>query len=240
MDGIKDFFEEFSPWNFYDTNNNSEKDFNNGSPYREEDWEFYKNIRDGNPQENPNRLTLFSGDDGIHRTKDWDGNKPGDAFYILAPTPELVKEANETRNYNDLSYVVLYKGAGGKILISGDSHDKTWEHILENWEDDIKNVDLLIAPHHGRDSRRSYDFLDTVNPKMTFFGNAKSEHLAYSAWNYRNLEFVTNNQANCMVVDCSGDNLTLYVTNKNFARTKNINSFYERQYDAWYVKKITG
>ena len=43
----------------------------------------------------------------------------------------------------------------------------------------VTNIDLLIAPHHGRDSERSYDFLDVLKPKMTFFGNANSEHLAY-------------------------------------------------------------
>lgn len=83
MDGIKDLFECFGPVNFYDTNNNKEIDFEQGSPYDEEDWKFYKKLRDENPQTCPKRLTLFSGDDGIHRTKDWDGNRPGDAFYIL-------------------------------------------------------------------------------------------------------------------------------------------------------------
>lgn len=52
---------------------------------------------------------------------------------------------------------------------------------------------------------------------MTFFGNANSEHLAYSAWNNRGLKFVTNNQANCMVVDTKSPNLTLYVTYENYA-----------------------
>lgn len=87
MDGIKDLFEEFEPINFYDNDNNKEIDFSEGSPYREEDWIFYKNLRDTNPQTNPKRQTLFSGDDAAYRTKDWDGNRPGDAFYILAPTP---------------------------------------------------------------------------------------------------------------------------------------------------------
>lgn len=240
MDGIKDLFEEYSPSNFYDSDNNEEKEFEEGSPYRKEDWDFYKNLRDSNPPTNPKRLTIFSGDSGIHRTKDWDGNPPGDAFYTLAPTPSLVKDANESGNYNDISYVVLYRGAGGRVLICGDSHDKTWEHILDKWEEDVRDVDLLIAPHHGRKSDRSYAFLDSVNPKMTFFGNAKSEHLAYSAWQNRNLEYVTNNQANCMVVDCSGDNLTLYVTHENFAKSKNPASFYSDTYKAWYLKEITG
>ena len=66
------------------------------------------------------------------------GKRPGDEFYILAPTPELIKQANESEDYNDASYVILYRGAGGRILLSGDSHDNTWNHILEEWEDDFK------------------------------------------------------------------------------------------------------
>ena len=240
MDGIKDFFECFSPPNFYDIANKKEMEFPEGSPYNEEDWEFYKKLRDMKPQNDPKRLELYSGDDGIHRTKDWNGNPPGDSLHILAPTPELIKQANESEDYNDASYVILYRGAGGRILLSGDSHDNTWNHILEEWEDDVKNVDLLIAPHHGRKSDRLYKFLDTVNPKMTFFGNARSENLAYSAWNYRKLEFVTNNQANCMVVDCSGSNLTLYVTHETFARKYNPDTTYSDDYHAWYLKEITG
>ena len=239
MDGLKDFFECFKPLNFYDTDNNKEMDFPHGSPYHEEDWEFYKQLRDGNPKTDPQRLTLYSGDDGIHRAKAWDGNPPGDSFYILAPTPDLVKQANESEDYNDASYVILYRGVGGKILLSGDSHDNTWEHILKNWADDVTDVDLLIAPHHGRKSGRSYKFLDTVNPKMTFFGNARSEHLAYGAWTYRNLEYITNNQANCMVVDCSRNDLTLYVTYETFARKYNPNTCYSEKYDAWHLKEIT-
>ncbi len=241
IDGIKDLFKTHSPANFYDTDNNEEKDFSdNKSPYREEDWLYYKNLRDTKPNSNPKRLTVFAGDKGIHRAKDWDGNPPGDAFYVLAPTPELVQQANESGDYNDCSYVVLYRGAGGRILLSGDSHDNTWEHILNNHANDVKDIDLLIAPHHGRKSDRSYDFLEVVNPKMTFFGNARSEELAYGAWSSRKLEYITNNQANCMVVDCKGDNLSLYVTNENFARSRNRNTYFSDTYKAWYLKEITG
>lgn len=239
MDGIKDFFESFSPANFWDTNNNKEMEFPEGSPYNEEDWNFYKQIRDGQSQANLTRLTLFSGSQGMYWSQNANGQPPGDRLTILAPTSELVKQANENEDYNDASYVLLYHGVGGKILLSGDSHDNTWEHILDNWKDEVKDVDLLIAPHHGRKSGRSYDFLDTVNPKMTFFGNARSEHLAYSAWYSRDLEYITNNQANCMVVDCSGNNLTLYVTYETFAKKYNPSTYYSSTYDAWYLKEIT-
>ena len=239
MDGIKNLFEEFSPANFYDTDNGREIEFNENSPYREEDWLFYKNLRDTKPQTCPQRLTLFSGDDAAYRTKNWEGNPPGDALYILSPTPELVEEANETEDFNDCSYVILHKSPWwGNVLFSGDAHNKTWEYVISKYEKHIKDIDLLIAPHHGRKSDRDYSFLDVVNPKMTFFGNARAEDLAYSAWNYRNLAYITNNQANCMVVDMNDINMPIYVTNKKFAEQQYIFTTFNDEFKAWFLKNI--
>lgn len=238
IDGIKDLFEEFNPVNFYDTDNNKEVDFQEGSPYRKEDWEFYKALRDNNPQSDPKRLLIFSGDSGSYRTLDWEGNPPGDAFYVLAPTKSLVEEANKSGDFNDCSYVILYHGAGGKVLFSGDAHDKTWEHILSNHASKVQNIDLLIAPHHGRKSNRNYSFLDHLNPKMTFFGNARSEHIAYSAWSYRQLPYITNNQANCMIVDAGNNNMPIYVTNHTFALQQNPYTFYSDVFKGWYLTNI--
>ena len=238
MDGIRDFFGCFAPINFWDTGNAKEIDFPAGSPYNDEDWLFYKNIRDQDPDNDPKRLQLFSNSQGSYWSKNDDGRPPGDALTILAPTPALIEEANKTGDYNDASYVLLYRAAGGRILLSGDSHDKTWAHILEHRADDVRDVDLLIAPHHGRKSDRSYDFLNLVNPKLTFFGNARSEHLAYGAWRHRELEYITNNQANCMVVDCSGDTLAVYVTHEAFAKKYNPATWYSSVYRAWRLKNV--
>ena len=241
MDGIKDFFEVFNPANFYDTDNNkeiSDSDFSNNGPYRKEDWDFYKSLRDDNPETDPKRLTLFSGDKGPYRTEDWDGNAPGDAFYVLAPTPDLCDHANETEDYNDCSYVILHVHNGCKVLFGGDSHDKTWEHLIEHHADIIADVDLFIAPHHGRKSGRDYGFLDTVRPKLTLFGNAPSQHLAYDAWTRRGLPYITNNQANCIITDFSQPYLPVYVTNETFARSRNQYTFYSDRFDAWYLQDI--
>lgn len=53
MDGIEDFFGQFPPENFWDTANTKELTSWNGSPYREKDWKFYKNLRDTNPKSGP-------------------------------------------------------------------------------------------------------------------------------------------------------------------------------------------
>ena len=194
MDGIKALFDYISPSHFWDTDNNKEMDTESwpNSPYSEEDWDFYKNLRDSKPTSGPQRLALLSGSSGKYWNED-DLGGGGDGIKILAPTQKLVDDANNSGDYNDCSYVLLYSTIDERrIIFGGDSHDNTWEHILNVHEAAVSNIDLLIAPHHGRDSDRSYKFLDVLKPKLTFFGNARSEHLAYSAWSNRGLPIVTN------------------------------------------------
>src|SRR5262249_27463011 len=152
--------------NFWDTDNNEEKeDFDEDSGYNLEDWEFYKSLGDEKPETNPKRLTFYSGAKNKYFNIGADGSSGGDGLHILSPTLDLVTGANECGEYNDCSYVLLYKTGDDKIVFAGDSHDKCWEHILETHKD-VKNIDLLMAPHHGRASQRCYDFLDVLKPKM--------------------------------------------------------------------------
>ena len=242
MDGIEALFDEFSPTNFWDTDNTKEMQAASweGSPYRATDWSFYKHLRDTDPDEEPKRLTLYSGARDQYYNKGSDGTGGGDGLHVLAPTKELVAAANEAnQDYNSCSYVILYLTGNSSIVFAGDSHDETWDHILEHHKEKVTDIDLLIAPHHGRKSGRKYEFLDTLTPTLTFFGNARSEHLAYGAWSSRGLSIITNNQANCMVVDTSTNPMTLYVTHENFARTVNAAAFYSNSFKAWHVGPIT-
>jgi len=242
MDGIEALFDEFNPINFWDTDNTKELASASwqGSPFRESDWKFYKRLRDTQPEDDPRRLTLYSGARGPYFNQGSDGTVGGDGLHILAPTRELVASANEVdEEYNRCSYVVLYRPGENRIVFGGDSHDETWDYILEHHKAEVTDIDLLVAPHHGRKSGRSYKFLDTLTPTLTFFGNARSEHLAYDAWRSRGLSIVTNNQANCMVVDATTNPMTLYVTHENFARRVNSSTFYNESFKAWYVGPVT-
>ncbi len=243
MDGIKTLFDNFNPINFWDTNNTKEIPDSKwqGSHYIVEDWHFYKSLRDSDPDYSPKRLALHSGAQGQYYNRSVNNNHGGDGLHVMAPTKKLVAKANEVdEDYNRCSYVILYlTSSGNRIVFGGDSHDETWEHIISKHREDVTNVDLLIAPHHGRKSNRSYDFLDILNPNLTFFGNARHEHLAYDAWYNRNLPIITNNQANCMIVDTSTTPMSLYVTHENFARRCNPKTSYNYDLKSWYVCPIT-
>jgi beta-lactamase superfamily II metal-dependent hydrolase len=237
LDGLKDFFEMFSPGNFWDTNNTAEKYFSAFGPYREEDWIYYKNLRDFGSEKNPTRLVYYSGSNNKYYGINADGSVGGDGIQILAPTKELVENANRSKNFNECSYVLLYRAHNHKILFGGDSDDATWDYILENHSDDVADIDILIAPHHGRKPPgRSYKFLDIMKPRLTLFGNAESKHLAYDAWRYRNLPYITNNQAGNILIDVS--NLDLYVSHMPFAKFQNPNTYYSNSHQSYFIGRL--
>jgi beta-lactamase superfamily II metal-dependent hydrolase len=234
MDGLADLFAVHSPPNFWDIRNNRDVEFGGNSPYRQEDWDFYKTLRDGKAT-TTKRLVLHAGDAGKYWNRNEDRSAGGDGIYLLAPTPELAANAADNDNYNDGSYVLLYQSNAGRILLAGDSHDETWEHILANHAEEVADVELLIAPHHGRKSGRSYEFLDVVRPKLTFFGNADSEHLAYGAWSNRGLAKITNNQGDCLIADTNGEAMQVFATNHRYAVAVNSATYYSSAHQAYYL-----
>jgi competence protein ComEC len=212
LDGIKDFYSEFTVTNTWDTDNAKFLDLKNFPyKYNSEDWEFYTKIREGK-YTNTKRLVYNAGDSNSFFNQD--------NIKVLSPSKELVKQANsQGGDIHDLSYVILFtvpkKGGGTwKFLFAGDSHDNSWDYILKNYKEEVSNIDVLFAPHHGRDSNRSYDFLKVLTPTVTLMGNASSEHLAYNSYKPTR---ITNNQAGYVIIDITEDKLTFYVKNKEFA-----------------------
>lgn len=214
IDGIRDVFSDFTVHTVWDTaNKKADPDFtSNFARFNQYDWDFYKKLRD----EKTDKYTFYKFLAEQNSTEDFCIE---DHITVLSPTKKLLKQANGVSDdYNDAGYVLLYtppiKGTNKKwkILFGGDSHDNTWEYIIENFKDEVQNLDVLIAPHHGRDSKRNYDFVKILNPRITLFGNANSEHLAYDK--YSDLK-LTNNQAGSVIFTCS-DKLSFYVKNEKF------------------------
>ena len=215
MDGFKRVGDRLGIANFWDSGarKSAKPDFE-GSPYREEDWDTYVAVRDGKTS------TLSGlraeGDKFQFANMDEKGGS-GDGLSILAPSRELLVDIDEDDDLNDASYILLYRSSGGKVLLPGDAHDAAWEHVLASHRSDVSNCSVLMAPHHGRDSDRSYDFLDVVRPKLTIIGCAPSEQIDYDQWHRRDLDFVTSNQAGNVVLEIDSGHIDVYVENEAFA-----------------------
>ncbi len=236
LDGFNNLANNISICNFWDTGAKKEKpDFSNG-PYKEEDWDRYIKFKEGHY--NARSISQLAGAKFAYANEDENGNEGGDGLYILAPDKELVSAANESKNFNDGSYVILYRSKGGNIIIPGDAHDKTWNFILENFKNDIKNCKFLLAPHHGRDSQGDHSFLDIMKPDLTLFGCASSDDLAYSAWSSRDLKYVTQNQCGNMILETVGGKLDVYIENEKFARKYNNGTSINEESGYYYIDTL--
>lgn len=219
MDGLKNLIESKPILNFWDTANTKEQIFDehgNCGRYKKVDWDCYQQLRKSTCK--PKSLVFYDGTVAKYFAEDDTGALADDYLKILSPTKELIKAANATGDWNDSSYVILYCIQGCKILFCGDAGTSTITHLIEKHKADISDLDVLIAPHHGRDSDKDFTFLDIMNPKLTLVGNAQCKHLAYDKWNTRGLEHIQNNQGGNILIDIfNGGEMHVSCSNKSFA-----------------------
>jgi len=236
LDGFDALCTEFGMTNFWDNGLRKEKPGFDGSPYKEEDWDRYLAVRD-KKREGLTVVTHLAGST-FSFANQGDPQAHGDCLDIVAPDAALVKAANESEDPNDGSYVIVYRSAGGKIVFGGDGHDSTFDYVLQNHSPLVSNCAVLIAPHHGRDSDRSHDFLDTLKPGLTLFGCADSAHLAYEQYTQRGLTKITNNQAGNVVMEPHANGIDIFVENKKFAETFNAHDATRTCCGSYYIGTV--
>lgn len=73
-----------------------------------------------------------------------------------------------TSNLNNHSIVTVLSYAGSKIIIPGDNENASWSELLENDEfvEAIKDTDIMIASHHGRESGFCEDLFEQIKPSL--------------------------------------------------------------------------
>ena len=83
-------------------------------------------------------------------------------------------------NSTDLNYysiATFLKYEGYRILLMGDNTHKNIKELLENRDfcKKAKNIDILLAPHHGRDSSYDEEFLNLLNPQLTIISDERGK-----------------------------------------------------------------
>ena len=80
-----------------------------------------------------------------------------------------------TSNLNNHSLVILIEYAGCKIMIPGDNESSSWEELLENNDflASIENTNILVAPHHGRESGYYNDLFNYIEPYLTIVSDGR-------------------------------------------------------------------
>jgi competence protein ComEC len=82
-----------------------------------------------------------------------------------------------TSNLNNHSCISVMSYAKSKIVFPGDNEQCSYEELLKNetFKSDIKDADILLAPHHGRESGYYKDFVELVNPRLTIISDSSKK-----------------------------------------------------------------
>jgi beta-lactamase superfamily II metal-dependent hydrolase len=156
LSGLNELLKKRFVKKVWDTNNNKMFDsWPENSPYREEDWETYRQIRDEEIDMERHILYqnetegMFSNNDGIR---------------VLFPTEEYVDFANDTKEYHHLSYVLQFEHAGVKVLFGGDASIQAWHEIYQTIGKKDLRSDIFLAPHHGSKTNITHDVFKYIKP----------------------------------------------------------------------------
>lgn len=117
-----------------------------------------------------------------------------------------LKDAAEGMTPNNISCIVKYRLVDGATMLwMGDLETDFMEKIEDKV--DIPEVDILFAPHHGRDSGKVPGaWLERMDPSLIVIGEAPSEYLNY----YAGYDIVTQNSAGDLLFDCQKGKTHIY------------------------------
>lgn len=125
---------------------------------------------------------------------------------------DALKVAKDGGSPNNISPIITYSISDGATY--------QWMGDLEtdfmgSIEDDVKlsKVNILFAPHHGRDSGKvPQSMLDILKPDIIIIGEAPSQHLNY----YQGYNTITQNSAGDITFVNDGKDIHIYVSNKDY------------------------
>ena len=128
-------------------------------------------------------------------------------------------------NFNNFSIITVFKLSGIKVVVCGDNEKDSIDVLMRrsDFKDAVRNADVLVAPHHGRESAYHSDFVSLVNPRITIISDTtKSDASAVDkytqksrGWKVRGEErkcLTTRNDGNITVEFGESDDPNYYGT----------------------------
>ena len=124
---------------------------------------------------------------------------------------EQLSAVKEGKSPNNISPIIRYS-YGAKFLWMGDVETDFLEKVKD--EIDFDGIDVLFAPHHGRESGKiPSDILKILDPKVIVIGEAPSEKLNY----YSGYNTITQNTAGDIIFHVYDNTVDVYVGKSNYS-----------------------
>ena len=193
--------------NFYVVKNSATKDDET------DDFKRYKKLRDGDKA-----FCIFR--DCSRRWMNRDSEERGSSgINIRWPITsnehfkDALQDAADGKSPNNISPVITYSLENGvNMAWFGDLETDFMDQIKSEiaWPD----VDILFAPHHGRDSGKiPKPILDEMDPKIVVIGEAPSKNLNY----YGDYNTITQNSAGSIFFECVSGWVHIYVGSSSYS-----------------------
>lgn len=180
---------------------------------RTDDFDRYCSLRDSDKA-----FYLYAGCTRKWMNKSEKGEHGSSEINVLWPerTNEYYKAAllatKMGKDPNNISPIIKYNVHDGVTFMwMGDMES----NFMENIENDLilPAVDILFAPHHGRDSGKiPQALLDRMSPKIIIIGEASSRHLNY----YDGYNTITQNSAGDITFECVDKLVHIYASNDSY------------------------
>lgn len=76
-------------------------------------------------------------------------------------------------NFNNFSIITVFTLSNVKVVVCGDNEKESLDILMRrsDFKDAVSNADVLVAPHHGRESAYHSDYVSWVNPRITIISD---------------------------------------------------------------------
>lgn len=233
--GLADLNKSWEIINFYCVDNEANKDD------RSESFEMYCELRDDKEK----AFHIYKGCSrrwmNISSRENDEIQRGGAGIHILWPDvdnedyQDVLEKVKGGESPNNLSPIFIYR-CGVNFMWMGDIETGFLEKVQEDIE--FEEVDVLFAPHHGRESGKiPEEILKIINPQVIVIGEAPSKNLNY----YDGYNTLTQNSAGDIIFDINNESVDIYVGNDNYAVSfldyRNKNKF--RNYIGSFDKRVS-
>lgn len=134
----------------------------------------------------------------------------GGVKFSVFTTPALPNS-----NFNNHSILTVISYLGLKVIIPGDNEHASIDLLMQrqDFKNVIKDADILLAPHHGRESAYHNDFVTLANPRITIVSDGSvcdtSANHRYSqksrGWTVHDKKNGGSYQRKCLTTNSDGE-----------------------------------
>ena len=115
-------------------------------------------------------------------------------------------------NFNNFSMITVFQFSGIKIVVCGDNEKDSFDKLMKesDFKNAVRSADVLVAPHHGRESAYHSEFVSLVNPRITIISDTtKSDASAVDKYTQRSRGWTVRGEERKCLTTRNDGNITV-------------------------------